>query len=86
MLKPYKAMIAEAVAARSRASGALGWRRLLRPHHNLCLPNFPPAPTRAPRWPAAPYARVVEAARLLMAQGCSVIALSQFSMARALGS
>ena len=91
VLKPNEAMVAEAVAH----GGAIGLLASFAPTLQSMPPEFPPgtdlhcvlaegALEALNRGDAAAHdARVVEAAARLAAQGCSVIALAQFSLARA---
>jgi len=91
VLKPNEAMVAEAVAR----GGKIGLVASFAPTLRSMEPEFPPgtellsclavgALEALNQGDAAGHdARVVDAARSLVQQGCGVIALSQFSMARA---
>lgn len=93
VLKPNEAMVAEAVAV--ARGGRIGLVASFAPTLTSMPPEFPPgtelvtclaegAMDALNRGDDAGHdERVVEAARWLVGQGCDVIALSQFSMARA---
>jgi len=91
VLKPNEAMVAEAVASGRRIGLVASFEPTL-----VSMPaEFPATVEVLPRWAqgamdalnrgdlAGHDARVVESAAWLVAQGCDVIALAQFSMARA---
>lgn len=97
VLKPNEAMIAELVAAleRTPGGGRIGLLASFAPTLVSMPPEFPPGIDLRCELAAGAMealnagdgeghdALVVAAARRLQAQGCSVIALAQFSMARA---
>lgn len=91
VLKPNEAMVADAVAL----GGRVGLIASFAPTLESMPPEFPPGTELVTRLAAGALealnegdvlthdAKVVEAARWLAEQGCDVIALAQFSMARA---
>jgi aspartate/glutamate racemase len=91
VLKPNEAMVAEAVAL----GGRVGLIASFAPTLASMPPEFPPGTDLRAELAAGAMealnrgdiaghdARVVQAAEVLARQGCSVIALAQFSMARA---
>ena len=94
VLKPNEAMIDEAVAFASARGGSIGLLASFAPTLPSMLPEFPAsvqvqtalaqsAMTALNRGDMAAHdAAVLEASDRLVAAGCSVIALAQFSMAR----
>lgn len=95
VLKPNEAMIDEAVAAAARAGGPIGLLATFGPTLQSMPPEFPAGVRLHTALAAGALdalnagdagrhdALAAEAARDLAAQGCAVIALAQFSLARA---